>query len=41
MTVRKPAPGELDAIETASRDEIQALQLQRLICMSFLRQSLL
>ena len=30
MTVRKPAPGELDAIETASRDEIQALQLQRL-----------
>ena len=30
MTVRKPAPSELDAIETASRDEIQALQLQRL-----------
>ncbi len=30
MTVRKPAPGELDAIEVASRDEIQALQLQRL-----------
>ena len=30
MTVRKPAPGELDAIELASRDEIQALQLQRL-----------
>jgi len=30
MTVRHPAPGELDAIETASRDEIQALQLQRL-----------
>jgi phenylacetate-CoA ligase len=30
MTVRKPAPGELDAIELASRDEIGALQLQRL-----------
>jgi phenylacetate-CoA ligase len=26
----RPAPGELDAIETASRDEIAALQLQRL-----------
>ena len=30
MTARHPTPGELDAIETASRDEIQALQLQRL-----------
>ena len=30
MTVRKPMPGELEAIETASRDEIAALQLQRL-----------
>lgn len=30
MPVKQPAPGELDAIETASRDEIQALQLQRL-----------
>ncbi len=30
MPVRAPSPGELDAIETASRDEIQALQLQRL-----------
>jgi phenylacetate-CoA ligase len=30
MTVKTPSPGELDAIETASRDEIQALQLQRL-----------
>jgi len=30
MTRRPPAPGELDAIETASRDEISALQLQRL-----------
>ena len=27
---RHPAPGELDPIETASRDEICALQLQRL-----------
>ena len=26
----RPAPGELDAIETASRDEIASLQLQRL-----------
>jgi phenylacetate-CoA ligase len=30
MSVRHPAPGELDPIETASRDELQALQLQRL-----------
>ena len=30
MPQRQPAPGELDAIETASRDEINALQLQRL-----------
>ncbi|MDL5030502.1 phenylacetate--CoA ligase [Pelomonas sp. APW6] len=30
MTVKHPAPGDLEAIETASRDELQALQLQRL-----------
>ena len=30
MTVKTPQPGELEAIETASRDEISALQLQRL-----------
>ncbi len=30
MTVRIPQPGELDPIETASRDELQALQLERL-----------
>ena len=30
MSVKHPAPGELDAIETASQDELQALQLQRL-----------
>jgi phenylacetate-CoA ligase len=31
MTVKTPqAPGELEAIETASRDEMQALQLKRL-----------
>jgi phenylacetate-CoA ligase len=30
MTARFPQPGELDAIETASRDEIAALQLDRL-----------
>ena len=30
MPAKHPAPGELDAIETASRDEITALQLQRL-----------
>ncbi len=30
MTATRPAPGALDPIETASRDEIQALQLQRL-----------
>ncbi|WP_431276943.1 phenylacetate--CoA ligase PaaK [Variovorax ureilyticus] len=30
MPVKQPRPGELEAIETASRDEIQALQLQRL-----------
>ena len=28
MAATRPAPGELDPIETASRDEIQALQLQ-------------
>ena len=30
MTSRKPAPGELEPIEIASRDELQALQLKRL-----------
>ena len=30
MTVKQPAPGDLEAIETASRDEISALQLERL-----------
>ena len=30
MTARHPAPGDLEAIETASRDEITALQLGRL-----------
>ncbi len=30
MTVKSPTPGDLDPIETASRDEISALQLQRL-----------
>ncbi|CAB5698516.1 Phenylacetate-coenzyme A ligase [Delftia tsuruhatensis] len=30
MPAQCPAPGSLDPIETASRDEIQALQLQRL-----------
>ena len=30
MSVKRPAPGDLEAIETASRDELQALQLQRL-----------
>lgn len=30
MTVEPPAPGELEPIETASRDEIVALQLRRL-----------
>ncbi|RYX93618.1 MAG: phenylacetate--CoA ligase [Comamonadaceae bacterium] len=30
MAKRIPAPVQLDAIETASRDEVQALQLQRL-----------
>lgn len=30
MTARHPHPGELEAIETASRDEVSALQLQRL-----------
>jgi len=30
MTARHPAPGELEPIETASRDEITALQLTRL-----------
>jgi phenylacetate-CoA ligase len=30
MTARQPAPGELEPIERASRDEITALQLERL-----------
>lgn len=30
MTVKSPQPGDLEPIETASRDEISALQLQRL-----------
>jgi len=30
MPVKTPQPGELDAIETASRDEVTALQLKRL-----------
>lgn len=30
MPVKEPKPGDLDPIETASRDEIAALQLQRL-----------
>ena len=30
MTVKKPLPGDLEPIETASRDEIAALQLARL-----------
>jgi phenylacetate-CoA ligase len=30
MPVRKPAPGDLEPIESASRDELQALQLKRL-----------
>jgi phenylacetate-CoA ligase len=30
MPVKRPKPGELDAIEIASRDEVTALQLQRL-----------
>ncbi|MEY4750332.1 MAG: hypothetical protein RIQ60_2546 [Pseudomonadota bacterium] len=30
MPVKRPEPGDLEAIETASRDELQALQLQRL-----------
>ena len=30
MTVKLPQPGELEAIETASRDEISTLQLERL-----------
>jgi phenylacetate-CoA ligase len=30
MTVKKPAPGELEPIETASRDALAALQLDRL-----------
>ncbi|WP_422013574.1 phenylacetate--CoA ligase PaaK [Roseateles sp.] len=30
MTVKAPRPGDLDPIETASRDELQALQLERL-----------
>ena len=30
MPVKHPAPGDLDPIETASRDEITALQVQRL-----------
>ncbi|KLO58835.1 phenylacetate--CoA ligase [Delftia tsuruhatensis] len=30
MSLQRPAPGDLDPIETASRDEIASLQLQRL-----------
>ncbi|HEX7380733.1 MAG TPA: hypothetical protein VF265_01115, partial [Nevskiaceae bacterium] len=30
MVVRNPQPGDLDPIERASRDEIEALQLERL-----------
>ena len=30
MTVKHPAPGDLEPIERASRDELQALQLKRL-----------
>ena len=30
MPVKHPQPGELEPIETASRDELQSLQLQRL-----------
>src|SRR5215469_7007447 len=30
MPAKKPAPGDLEPIETASRDELAALQLQRL-----------
>jgi phenylacetate-CoA ligase len=30
MTVKTPAPGDLEPIEQASRDELQALQLERL-----------
>ena len=30
MTVKRPVPGELEPIERASADELQALQLQRL-----------
>jgi len=30
MPVQRPAPGDLEPIETASRDELQAMQLQRL-----------
>jgi len=30
MTVKQPAPGDLEPIETASQDELRALQLQRL-----------
>ena len=30
MPVKRPAPGELEAIETASTDQLRALQLQRL-----------
>ena len=30
MTVKTPSPGDLEHIETASRDELQALQLERL-----------
>ncbi|MCD8515612.1 MAG: phenylacetate--CoA ligase, partial [Burkholderiaceae bacterium] len=30
MPVKRPGPGDLEPIETASRDEISALQLQRL-----------
>ena len=30
LPVKQPAPGDLEPIERASRDELQSLQLQRL-----------
>ena len=30
MPAKQPNPGDLEAIETASRDQLTALQLQRL-----------
>lgn len=32
MTQRQPLPGELDSIELASKDELQAVQLERMKC---------